>query len=302
MTPNQIFVLGAGAIGSTYGSLLSKRNKVKLIGNKNHVSAVNSKGLLVSGYQNQAFQVKADTQIQEIPEKTWIILTTKAYDSEEAIKRIHRLLKEDTVILILQNGLGIKEVVRRAASGRAKILRGITTMAAEFFKPGKIRFWNGETIIEKCRIGEEIAEVFEGCGLKTRLVNNIEKEVWNKLVINCVVNPLSTLFRVRNHEIVADSLEFVRHAIVNECVQVGKAEGIVFPSEFEKEIDDKILGYTNYSSMYQDRIKGRRTEIDFLNGEIVELGQKHHIPTPVNETIVHLIKFLEEKNGISRTD
>jgi 2-dehydropantoate 2-reductase len=299
---DQIFVLGAGAIGSIYGCLLSERHDVTLIGNKDHVNAVNSEGLSVSGYRNLTFQVKADTEIREISEKTLIILTTKAYDSEEAIEKIRRHLEEDTIILILQNGLGNKEVVRRAAGGRANILRGITTMAAEFFKPGKVRFWNGETIIEKDRIAEEIAEVFGGCGLKTRLANDFGKEVWNKLVVNCVVNPLSTLFNVRNHEVITNSLQPVRHRIVNECVKVGRAEGVVFPSGLEKEVDAKISGYTNFSSMYQDRIKEKRTEIDFLNGKIVELGQRHHIPTPVNETIVHLIKFLEEKNGISRTD
>ena len=68
----------------------------------------------------------------------------------------------------------------------------------------------------------------------------------------------------------------------------------------EKGIDREIAGYTNFSSMCQDIIKGNKTEIDFLNGKIIELGGKHHIPTPVNETIVSFIKFLEENNELSR--
>jgi len=300
MSFNKIIVLGAGAVGSIYGALLTKKNDVTLIGNKAHVDAVNSKGLSISGDINQTFYLKADTQICEIPENTLIILTTKAYDSAKAIKRIKKLLRKDTVILVLQNGLGNEEVVKRVAGDKAKILRAITTMATEFFEPGKIRFWSGETIIERKEFAKRIAEIINGCKLKARLSDDINTEVWNKLVVNCVVNPLSALFQVRNSELVSDSLKTVRHGIVRECVEVGKAEGITFPKDLEKKADEKISSYTNFSSMYQDVMKGKKTEIDFLNGKVVELGRKHNIPTPVNETLVCLIKFMEEKNGISR--
>ncbi|MDI6847195.1 MAG: 2-dehydropantoate 2-reductase [Candidatus Bathyarchaeia archaeon] len=302
MNFSKIFVLGAGAIGSIYGALLSKRNDVTLIGNKTHVNAVNSKGLSISGDINEVFHLKADTEIREIPEKTLIILTTKAYDSANAIEGIKKLLKRDTVILILQNGLGNEEIVKRAVGDKAKILRATTAMAAEFFEPRKIRFWSGETIIEQDEAAEKIAEIFNKCMLKTSLSNDITKEVWNKLVVNCVINPLTALFHVRNCEIIADSLKSVRHEIVKECVEVGKAEEISFPEDLEEKIDKKISSYTNFSSMCQDIMKGKRTEIDFLNGKVVELGRKHHISTLVNETLVCFIKFLEEKNGISRKD
>ena len=300
MSFNKIIVLGAGAIGSIYGALLSKKNDVTLIGNKAHVDAVNSKGLSISGDINETFHLKADTEIRGIPENTLIILTTKAYDSAKTIKRIKKLLKKDTVILVLQNGLGNEEVVKRVAGDKAKILRGVTAMAAEFFESGAIGFWSGETIIEQNEDAERIAEIFAKCMLKTRLFNDINIEVWNKLVVNCVVNPLSALFHVRNCELVSGSLKTVRHGIVRECVKVGKAEEITFPEDLEKKVDEKISSYTNFSSMYQDVVKGKKTEIDFLNGKIVELGRKHNILTPVNETLVCLIKFMEDKNGISR--
>jgi len=302
MNFNKIFALGAGGIGSVYGALLSKKNDVTLIGNKAHIDAVNSKGLSISGDVNETFSLKADTEIHQIPEKTLITLTTKAYDSAKAIERIKKILKKDTVILILQNGLGNEEIVRRAAGDKAQILRGITTMAAEFFEPGEIRFWSGETIIEQSEVAEEISKIFNECMLKTRFSNDIDKEVWNKLVVNCVINPLTALFQVRNFEIAMDPLKTVRHAIVRECVQVGRAEGITFPADLGEKIDRELPDYTNFSSMCQDIMKGKRTEIDFLNGKIVELGRKHHILTPVNEALVCLIKFLEEKNGIPRKD
>lgn len=299
---DKIFVLGAGAIGSICGGLLSKKKDVTLIGNEAHVEALNSKGLAVSGDMNEILHVKADIKIREIPEKTLIILTTKAYDSARATRGIEELLKKDTVILVLQNGLGNKEVVRKATRNKAKVLRGITTMAAEFFEPAEIKFWSGTTTVEKDGVAEKIREAFEDCGLETRLTENIKGEVWHKVTVNCVVNPLSTLFNVRNHEVIADSLRAVRHGIIDECVRVGEAEEIFFPNGFKKEVDKRISGYTNFSSMCQDKMKKKRTEIDSLNGKVVELGRKHHIHTPVNETIVHLVKFMEEKYGVSRED
>jgi 2-dehydropantoate 2-reductase len=297
---DKIFILGAGAIGSVLGALLSKTNDVTIIGNKAHVKAANSTGLSILGDLNETFRVRADTQIREIPQRTLIFLTTKTYDSEEAISGVSRLLREDTVILVLQNGLGNEEIVKRTVGGRAKVLRGITTMAAEFFKLGEVRYWKGEIMIEHDVVAEKVAEVLNANNLKCSLVEDIKDEIWGKVVVNSVVNPLTAIFRVRNREIGTESLATVRHQIVRECVQVGKTEGITFPKDLEQEIDREILSYTNFSSMCQDLMKGKKTEIDSLNGKIVELGRKHNVPTPVNEMLVHFIKFLEEKNELPR--
>jgi 2-dehydropantoate 2-reductase len=300
VTFNKIFILGAGAIGSVTGALLSKKNDVTLIGNQAHIEAVKSKGLLVSGNINATFRLVADTQIQEIPQGTLIFVTTKAYDSEKAVEGISRLLRKDTVILVLQNGLGNEEIVKHAVGHKAKVLRGITSMAAEFFKAGEIRYWTGETAIELDGVAEEIAALMNSSGLEARVSMNISNETWSKVVVNCVVNPLTAVFRVRNREIFTQPLAEVRHQIILECLQVGNAEGVTFPKELEKEISKDLSSYANYSSMCQDIMRGKRTEIDFLNGKIVELGARRNIPTPVNETLVHLIKFLEEKRELSR--
>ena len=300
MTFNKIFILGAGAIGSVIGALLSKKNDVTLIGNKTHVDAVKSKGLLVSSNVNETFHLEGDTQIRKIPHGTLIFLTTKAYDSEKAVKGIISLLRKDTTILVLQNGFENEEIVKRAVRHKVKVLRGITNMAAEFFKAGEIKYWAGETTIEHDDAAEAVAATMNSAGLKASVSNSIRNETWCKVAVNSVINPLTAIFRVRNCEISMRSLAEVRHQIIRECIQVGKAEGITFPKDLEKGIDKEIISYTNYSSMCQDIMKGKRTEIDFLNGKIVELGARHDIPTPVNETMVHLIKFLEKKHELPR--
>ena len=94
----------------------------------------------------------------------------------------------------------------------------------------------------------------------------------------------------------------VRHEILEECTKVAEAEGITLPLDLMRRIDEQVAHYTNFSSMYQDIAKGKRTEIDFLNGKILELGKEHCVQTPINETLVSLIKFLERENGIPRKD
>ena len=298
----KIFILGAGAIGSVLGGLLSERNDVTLIGNKTHIDAVNSNGLSISGDVSATLRVHADTKVEKVPEKTLIFLTTKAYDSEKAISGVRRLLKKDTVILVLQNGVGNEEIVKRAVGSGTKVLRGITTIAAELFKAGEVKYWSGETIIECDAVAETIAQILNASTLKTSLSKKILDEIWGKVAVNSVVNPLTAIFRVRNREIGTQSLERIRHQIVIECVQVGKTQGITFPRDLEHKIDREILAHTNFSSMCQDMMKGKRTEIDFMNGKIVELGRKHAVPTLMNETLVDFIKFLEEKNELPRQD
>jgi len=300
VTFNKIFILGAGAIGSVIGALLSKKNDVTLVGKEAHVEAIKSKGLLVSSNVNETFRLGADTQIREMPQGTLIFLTTKAYDSEKAVKGISRLLREDTVILVLQNGLGNEQIIKGAVGYKAKVLRGTTNMAAEFFRAGEIKFWEGETTLEQDDSTEEIAAIMNNAGLKASVSNDIKSEIWSKVVVNSVINPLTAMFRVKNCEISAQPLAEVRHQIIRECIQVGNAEGVTFAKDLEREIGEQIMSYSNYSSMCQDIMRGKRTEIDFLNGKIVELGARHHISTPVNETMVHLIKFLEEKRELPR--
>lgn len=302
MSFSRILVFGAGAVGSIIGALLSEKNDVILIGSKAHMDAVNSRGLSVSGDINEVFHVKAETQIQDIPSKTLIFLTTKAYDTEAAAKHLVGLVRNDTSVLVLQNGLGSESLVKRIIGSKANVLRGITSLASEFFQPGEIRYWKGETVIEKGIAAEDIAEIMNSCGLKTNISENINEQIWRKTLVNCMINPLTAIFRIKNNRVITATLAPIRNQIALECKRVAQAEGIPLSVGLEKNMEREILMYTNYSSMCQDIMNGKKTEIDFLNGKIVELGAKHSIPTPVNETLFHLIKFMEEENGISRTD
>jgi 2-dehydropantoate 2-reductase len=293
----RVIVLGAGAIGSYYGSLISKEADVLLIGRKGHVEAVNERGLLVSGEVEGRFMVRASTELREIPEKSLVLLTTKAHDAEEAIRGVEGLLRPDTTILVLQNGLGNEELVRAIVGPSVMVVRGLASSGVEFREPGRIvvRFI-GETVLPKIPPGERIKHLFDSCGLDTRLSERMDLEIWRKLTMNCVINPLTALFRVPNKEIATDTLKAVRRMIVEECVRVARKEGVDLEPSIEGEIARAASRYGNLSSMCQDVVRGRETEIGFLNGRVSELGREHGIPTPVNDTITALIRFTEGRS------
>jgi 2-dehydropantoate 2-reductase len=292
----RIIVLGAGAIGSAIGAFLSKKEKITLIGRRAHVDAINARGLLLSGDGEGRYQIESSTEVQQIPRQTLIIVTTKAQNLHGSLTQIRNLIREDSVILLLQNGIGNEEIANQAVGSGTTILRGVTEMAAEFFEPGEIRYWPGDTFIGSGVASGEIAAILNACGLSTYVDVDIRNRVWSKAVVNCVVNPLSAIFRVRNNEVVSDWLKPIRHQIVTECMRVGAAEVISFPENFVERIDAEIGKYANFSSMCQDVMRHRKTEIDFLNGKFTELARRDRIPTPTNDTMVRFIRFVEDKN------
>ncbi len=290
----RVIILGAGALGSVYGAALSRRNDVVLIGRSKHIEAINKRGLIIDGDFRGTYHIEARTDLNDVPQGTLLIVSTKAFDLMESLSAIQHLLHKDTVILLVQNGLGIIETATRAIQENCEIVRSLTPMAAELYSRGKIRVWKAETILGPDPVSQQIAQTFQASGLPIRVSQHFQCEIWKKLVLNCVINPLTALLKVRNDEIGHPSLTPIRKAIVDECIAVANAEGIELESNISSVVDQAISGFANRSSMLQDLIRGQCTEIDFINGKVVELGKLHGLSTPINECLVHLIHFLEE--------
>jgi len=141
-----VIVLGAGAIGSYYGSSLSTKVDVLLIGRRDHVDAINDGGLVVLGSPGGRFRIKASTELRDVPQDSLIMLTTKAHDSETVIKGVRKILKPDTTILVLQNGLGNEALVRALIGPGVEVVRGLASSGVEFLVPGRIEVkFSGET-------------------------------------------------------------------------------------------------------------------------------------------------------------
>ena len=294
---SDVIVLGAGAVGSYIGAQLSKHANVTLVGRRAHVEDINEKGLRVLGRVEDCFKVKAVTRLETMPSRCLLIITTKAYDLVEAVESTYHLYHDDTTILLMQNGLGNEEIVRKIIGPDVEIVRALASMGVEYLNSGNIGIkFTGETTLPDTNTGRRIAQLFTSCGLGIHISNRMNYEVWRKLVINCVINPLTAIFRVTNDEIISDTLKEIREGIVDECIMVAEKEGVLLDSDLVEVITNAAAEYTNYSSMCQDVIKGKRTEIEFLNGKISELGRKHGVATPVNDTVSAMIRFLEEKS------
>jgi len=291
MIEMKIIVLGAGAIGSLYGAKLSKYNGVTLIAKKQHVNEINKNGLKIIGLEKGIYKIKASTKINKIDKNTLILLTTKVQDSEKAIKNIKYLIKKDTIILCLQNGLYSENAVKKIVGKKCLVLRAITNFGAIFLKPGTINYTSHSyTAIEKSPKSREIAENFTKCGLSGYISKNIKYDMWKKLVFNCVLNPVTAILRIENMGITDEKLNPLKKLIIDECLEVAARDGIKFKIGFLKVINNEFKKSRNISSMQQDLIKGKKTEIYFLNGAVVELGKKYGIKCPVNESLTDIIE------------
>src|SRR6476646_1380466 len=162
----EIIVLGAGAIGSLYGAKLSVNNDVTLIGRAGHVAAINSHDLRIEGLESGVVRVNAATSVDKIGNDALIVLTTKVTDSETALRPISSLVRDDTTILCLQNGIGSERIVRNVLGDRGVVLRGITQFGALFQAPGVIQFMaRGYTLIEHHERSANIAAILSAAGL-----------------------------------------------------------------------------------------------------------------------------------------
>jgi 2-dehydropantoate 2-reductase len=259
------------------------------------VRKINNQGIRIITDRENEFKPIAQTELTKIPAQTLILLTTKAHQTKTALRKIKNLLRSDTVILILQNGLGNEAMVRKIIGDRGEVIRGIVNSGAWEQKPGCFALILRETVLEPTETAKTIAALFNRSGIPTRISLNFNTELWQKLILNCVANPLTAILRVRNYQIGVPILSNLRRQIVEECIKVAKAEGIMLNANLPEALAKAIQGYTNFSSMYQDIIRHRKTEIDFLNGKIVELAKRHNISVPINEALTAMIKFLEGK-------
>jgi 2-dehydropantoate 2-reductase len=290
----EIIVLGAGAIGSLYGAKLAAGNEVTLVGRAQHVDAINSDGLRMEGIESQVVRIQARTEIERIGPEALIILTTKVADSAAALRPIAPLVRDDTTILCLQNGIGSERIARGALGDRGTVLRGITQFGAIFKSPGVIQFMaRGYTLIEQHERSARLAGVLSAAGLDCRVSADIGADVWRKLVINCVVNPITAILGSEVGGIANPQLDPLKRLVIDECVAVAATQGVAFNVDFIQQIDDRFRPSHNIASMLQDLRRGHPTEIDYLNGAVAALGERHGVDCPVNAALAAIIKAME---------
>ena len=296
-----ILIFGAGAIGSLFGALLSKRNNVLLIGIKSHINVINKNGLEIKGLTNFNFKINAVSSVDNVPfTPDLLILTVKSFDTKTAIKQAKEILNKDTTVLSLQNGLDNIEKISEIVESK-KIIAGTTTHGAFFSKPGIIKHTGtGETILGELNEKKDdqlknVIKIFNEASIKTKESKNIINDVWKKAIINSSINPLTAIFRCKNGHLSENLiLENLLEMICEESVNIANADGInlSYPDILFKTKEVVKNTSDNFSSMLQSILSKKRTEIDSINGKLIEIGRKNKVSTILNEILVYTIKSL----------
>ncbi len=300
MAIDHVVVLGAGAIGSLYAARLADRCDVTVVARQAHVDAIASSGLRVTGLEDRLVRLRAAVALDAIAPRTLVLLTTKVNANRTAIGAIAPSLRDDTVVLCVQNGLDAEAVVKDEIAARrgggVVVLRAITRFGAIFSQPGVVDFKvAGDTIIEPHARSGEIADLLTSAGLAGRVSDAIAVEIWRKLVFNCVINPITSIAATDVAGIASPGLAPLKRLVVDECVRVARADGVALDGDLAGAVDRIFGASPNVASMRQDLLRGRPTEIDHMNGAVVALGRRLGIDCPVNAALVVMIKAMEGK-------
>jgi 2-dehydropantoate 2-reductase len=300
-TRMRILIFGAGALGSVVGGILSKRHEVHLVVRPENAKAIKELGLRIEGEVKGRFSVEAHTDLEDVPQPEIILITVKAYDTQSALEALEEMANKARIVVSLQNGLTNLNHFRAALP--EKTVMGATSMGATFTGPGKVVYaGKGATIFgplsKNAGLSKEMAQLFNQAGLNARAGADIESELWMKGIINASINPLTAILGCLNGELLEDEgVLGISHLASDEAVAVAEGIGVHLPpgDPFEKVRDVMRATAKNRSSMLQDLERGKRTEIDEINGEVVRRAGSIGVPVPVNRTLWMLVRALERR-------
>jgi 2-dehydropantoate 2-reductase len=297
------------------GSLLAafllklKKEEVWLLDYKKERAAkILESGITIEGVTG-SWQVKPNVSadINEIGPADLFIICVKSYDTKKAIAGVKPLIKENSAVLTLQNGIGNIEIIAEAV-GNEKVVGGVTNLGATLTGAGSVRHaGKGETAIGRMD-GKmtvqmrSIRDIFNKAGLDTKISRDIKGLIWSKLIINAAINALTAIVRINNGKLTElESTRKIMRDTVTEATRIAKRKRIklAFDDPLAKVEAVAEATATNISSMLQDVMRKKRTEIDFINGVIVRQGQELGIPVPVNQMLVDLVKTIESSYDIA---
>ncbi|HEY3274935.1 MAG TPA: 2-dehydropantoate 2-reductase [Methanocella sp.] len=295
----KISVIGAGALGTFYAAMMAASGQdVTLVCRERDVPVLR-KGLTVTG----AREVTAMPEISSKPVLSDVVfVTVKSYDVAAAVKSLS--LDPGTIVVIIHNGLGADEEAA-AALGPCHVATGVSYSGVTYLEPGKVRAAGyTETLLgavdKSARDRLDLPlHALTRAGLKACIVEDIRAAQWKKLYANVGINAVTAITGLPNGRLLeVPELKALVAAAVSEAAAVAAGAGI------KTDVDPvaltfRVIGDTagNRSSMLQDVARGKRTEIDALNGKVCELGQMYGVPTPVNETLTALVKGIEKRGG-----
>ena len=305
----KIVMLGAGALGSTIGGTLAiGGNDVHFVDMwQEHVDLINKDGLHMTNEKEDWYvRVDARTTADTIGEADLVIVLVKSFATKQAVEQLKQtnVIGKNTLVMSLQNGLGNEETIA-SVIGSENVISGKTYVGGRLIQAGYISAgvqgkWTyiGELNGEITDRIQTVCNVFNDAGLLCEVSDNIKGLIWDKLLINVAAGALCGITRLPYGPLYEeDYIKDVAVAAIQEGIQVAKAAGVVLKSEdpqYPWVAASEGLPGTFKTSILQSLELKRPTEIDFINGSIVEWGKKHGIATPVNQTLVACVKGIEK--------
>lgn len=308
----RILVFGLGALGTVFATCLkSEGHIVFAVTKQKYINQLKDKKLTIQGlFGNKEAHLDAlFTKTEQIQDKNLdlIIVSVKAYDTETVIHQIKPILGNNTLVLLAQNGYGNYEIAS-SILGKEKVILSRIIFGAKVIEPGiaevtvfgdDIIIGQPDNAISEERL-EEIASTFTKAGLSTKVSQDVYAILWDKILYNSALNPLGAILEC-NYGTLAEHEETrkIMNKIVEEIFNVAKLKKIKLNWADHKEylhyFYEKLVPPTakHFPSMYYDIKQGKKTEIDALNGAIVNLAKECNLSVPVNEVITNLIKAKE---------
>lgn len=295
-----VAIMGAGAVGCYFGGMLARAgNDVVLIGRPAHVHAIQASGLRLQrlGFDEQV-RVRASADVADVRGASLVLFCVKSTDTELAALSLQPHLGADALVLSLQNGIDNADWLRQLLPQAVRAV--VVYVAAEMAGPGHVRHCGrGDLLVEDGPSDGSWVDAFRAAGVPVELSGDVRQALWVKLIMNCAYNALSAIGQGAYGRLLAvDSVVELMCVAVRECVAVAQAEGVSIPADIEATVIALARSMPDQrSSTAQDLARGRRTEIDHLNGAVVQRGRVHGIPTPVNQALQVVVHLLEATRG-----
>ncbi|MBI2434473.1 MAG: 2-dehydropantoate 2-reductase [Candidatus Hydrogenedentes bacterium] len=308
----RFLIMGAGAIGTVVGGFLARAgHQVALVGREEHMRAIRTGGLRISGIwgEHQVGTLEAATVPGTFADRTFdvIIITVKSYDTRAAVNAIRNFVKPETLVCAYQNGLGNADVLAEAVGWERTVgVRAIYGVRLPVPGAAEVTVIANPTALGAFVPGPHVdrvralAQMMHDAGLPTVYEDNIAAVIWGKVAYNCALNPLSALLDVPYGRLAEmEETRAIMNAVIDELYRVGASLGVnlspATAQDYQALFYDKLVPPTavHYASMREDLRHGRRTEIDALNGAIVRYGAAHGVTCPTNLLLTRLVHARE---------
>jgi 2-dehydropantoate 2-reductase len=286
--------------------LARAHHDVTFIARPQRVEALNASGLEMDCKAfHEIVRVKASSDFSTLKDADLVLLSVKSLDTERTLAEVKSVLPSKAVILSLQNGVANIDIASKMIAN--PVYAAVVYVAAGMIGQSTMKHHGrGELLVGSLGTASpaddqnlsEICKLFEGAGVPCSIAPQIKRDMWLKFLVNCSFNAISGIGQISYGEMVkSPGIVKLIEEITKEFLAIAALENVRISMSEALAANDSIATtmVTQVSSTAQDLAKGKKTEIDFLNGYIVELGNRYGVPTPYNQSVHALVKMMESK-------